>query len=96
MPGEDISSRVAVDKSVGTTVGVWLRPSVIDTIKLSASASCESGAADAFERELLVKVSRLWGICIQVLNCLPLNLCKKAVKYYHKTHTESKFIIILF
>ena len=66
MPGEDIESRVTVDKGVGTTVSLWLRPLVIDTIKLSASASCTSGAADAFERDLLVKVCVL--MTIKILN----------------------------
>ena len=68
MPGEDIESRVSVDKGVGTTVSLWLRPLVIDTIKLSASASCTSGAADAFERDLLVKVCVLMTIKILKIN----------------------------
>lgn len=55
--GEDRVFTVSARNGVGSTVNMWLKPAVVDTITLSASASCRSGAVDAFARELLVKVS---------------------------------------
>ncbi|XP_067935245.1 CD109 antigen-like [Watersipora subatra] len=46
---------VSVSKDSGAVVVLWLNPKVLGTIQLSASAICSSGAADAFQRDLLVK-----------------------------------------
>lgn len=58
MPGEDLALPAkAVARNTAAVMIVWFNPKEIDTIQLSASAKCTSGASDAFQKNLLVKVT---------------------------------------
>ena len=55
--GSDLElAEVSVMKGGGNMVSVWLNPKVIDTIQLSVTATCTSGAYDSIKRDLLIKV----------------------------------------
>lgn len=85
MPGVSlIIGEKSVAKGRSIALVIWLKPNIIDTIQFSASAACISGAADSFQRDLLVKVRVL-----DIAQCHGWSTCRPNVSYVIHVHVCS-------